>query len=139
LKPGDTFRLSADGGHLWVVCSLPDQDGSFVIINMTGWKQDCDEDCLIEVGEHPRVTKKTVMAFGRAETANQATLPFRQGFKSDTPVSGQLLERIQRAAVLSPYLSPKMQNAIRAARAKQALTAQQSQPLPNNSGPKRNS
>ena len=105
-----------------MVCSLPDQDGAVVIINMTGWKQDCDESCTVEVGEHPWVTKKTVMAFGRAQTAAQATLPARMGFKSSHPVSGQLLERIQRAGILSSYVSPKMQNMIKASRAKQAMS-----------------
>ncbi len=62
MKLCDTYRRD----HLWVVSSLPTDDGSVVILSFTTWRFGCDENCVIEVGEHPFVKHKTVIAYEKA-------------------------------------------------------------------------
>jgi hypothetical protein len=126
VKLRDTFTLTEDGGHLWVVCSFPTEtDGSVAIINMTTWRTGCDESCVIEAGEHPWVKHKTVMKFDAAQlpTPSQQTAMRGSGFRAHTPVASDLLDRIQRAAILSIYTARKIQDVIKWSRAKQAKPA----------------
>lgn len=114
---GDTFYQD----HLWVVSSLPTDDGSIVILNFTSWRSGCDENCIIEPGEHSFVHNKTVIAYERAivlDVQQQKTVvslcPSRDA------VSPVLLKRIQEGALVSDLSSPKIQGMIKASMDRQA-------------------
>jgi hypothetical protein len=67
LSPGDTFLLPKPGPkqveHLWIVLTPPREDGTAVCVNVTSWKFDCDETVILEPGDHPFVTKKSIVHF----------------------------------------------------------------------------
>ena len=108
--------------HLWVVISLPGDDGSVVIVNFTSWRAGCDENCVIETGEHKFVTHKTVVAYEKARLVsaqNQAALAKISVGRWD-PVSPALLARIQAGALSSDLTQQKLQKAVEASMAKQA-------------------
>jgi len=107
MRAGDAFYLpdkSADG-HLWVVISEPEKDAERVlIVSMTSFDVDKENACLIEAGEHPRVTHKTCICYRPARQASLAKLQLLQGagvLRMQPPVSADLLRRIREGASLS--------------------------------------
>lgn len=120
MKLGETFHST---GHLWVVASLPDAEGSVVMLSLTTHRPRCDENCVIEAGEHPFVAHKTVIAYEKAliftvdQQATANRLCRRYG-----PVSAELLARIQQGACVSDLTPMKIVKAIRASMVKQAAS-----------------
>jgi hypothetical protein len=59
MKAGDTFYISDRGvdTHLWVVISDPDRDAErVVLVSMTTYEGYKEAVCLLDVGDHPRVS-----------------------------------------------------------------------------------
>ena len=52
MKLGSTYMWHS---HLWVVISLPDEIGEVVVVNLTSHRDNKDQSCVIEAGEHPFV------------------------------------------------------------------------------------
>ena len=67
LLPGATFLLPKPGKtqteHLWIVLTKPREDGQAVCVNITAWKFDCDETLILVPGDHPFITKKSVVHY----------------------------------------------------------------------------
>ncbi len=66
MQAGDTFYLQhqAADGHLWVIISDPEQNPARVLfVSMTSYDIDKEDVCLIQAGEHPRVTHKTCINY----------------------------------------------------------------------------
>jgi hypothetical protein len=120
----DTFQLTSDGGHLWVVSSLPTtNDGSVVLLNMTSWRPMCDENCVIERGEHLFVTHKTVIAYHGGKLATpvqQLHIERAWRTQSNAPVSAALLAKIQQGAIRSDLTSRKIKAVVEWSLAEQA-------------------
>jgi hypothetical protein len=102
--------------HLWVVCSLPTADGSVVVFNFTTHRFPCDENCIVEPGEHPYVKQKTVVAY---EHGMLFGLKQQQGILSNPtlcpphqPVSSALLAKIQAGALSSDLTKQALQSII---------------------------
>ena len=58
MKAGDTFHLpDFAGGHTnFALEALP--DGSVITCNFTDYDKHSDKTCVVEIGEHPSITKK---------------------------------------------------------------------------------
>ena len=101
MKAGDTFYLSHRGvdGHLWVVISDPEKDAERVIlVSMTTYEDHKEDVCLIEVGEHARVSHKTCIAYNEARmTTLEKLIMLRDGghLVAQPPASNELLARIR--------------------------------------------
>jgi hypothetical protein len=104
-------------GHLWVVCSLPDDQGSIVVLNMTSWRKDSDdENCIILPTDHTWVKQRTVIAYERGKILDKAAqdaidkMPAQCPRRS--PVSAGLLQRIQEGALRSDLTPQDIQTLI---------------------------
>jgi hypothetical protein len=116
MKPGDTFHL-ADfaGGHInFVLEVFP--DGSVITCNFTDYSNHSDKTCVVEVGEHPNITKKSIVNFPKAHHCEagapmEALARLIQGYKKS--LSPELLARIRQAALVSPRTADKIKEALK--------------------------
>jgi hypothetical protein len=66
LNPGDTFLIPKRADqieHLWIILTPPREDGTAVCVSVTSWKFDCDKTVILEPGDHPFITKKSIVHF----------------------------------------------------------------------------
>jgi len=119
LTLGDAFVIG-DGGHLWIVCSVSDRDRSIVILNLTTWRAGCDENCVINPGEHSFVKHRSVVSYehGRIATLVQQD-KLRSIASSRAPATDALVSKIQVGAIASDLTSQDIQEHIRLSTAKQ--------------------
>ena len=116
----ETFVLNAEGAHLWVVITRPDANGSVVIVNFTSHRAGCDETCIVEKGEHPFVTHKTVVAYEKARLCEpKAQDLFKKNASTREPVKTDLLQKIQKGALESDLMVQKFQALVSASIAEQ--------------------
>jgi hypothetical protein len=107
---GETFRLADPGvdPHLHIIISDPAANpNSIVTANFTSWRVDKDQSCVVEVGEHPQVTRRSCVDYRRERCITLAQ--FNSAVSSgrvtpQTPVSEALLRRIVAGAALSPFI-----------------------------------
>ncbi len=71
MNAGDTLLIplpdTSLDSHLWMVISDPAQSDECVIVSFTSWRADKDQACVVDVGEHPYVSKKTCVNFRDAK------------------------------------------------------------------------
>jgi hypothetical protein len=101
VKAGDAFYVkdrSVDT-HLWVVISDPERDaGRVLIVSLTTYEPYKEDVCLLDVGDHPRVTHRTCVAYNEARlTTLEKLIALRDGghLSVQAPVSEGLLTRIR--------------------------------------------
>lgn len=64
MKTGDTFRFRSGDPHLWIVISDPAKDADKVlIVNVTSWRGDKDQTCLVGPGDHPLIEHNSCINF----------------------------------------------------------------------------
>jgi hypothetical protein len=64
--PGTVFQVIPEGGnHFWIVVSTV-RNGLVLAVNITDIRNCPDSPCVIEVGEHPAVTKRSVVFYRKA-------------------------------------------------------------------------
>ena len=72
--PGTVFQVVPEGGnHFWVVIS-PTKNGLVLAINITDGRHCPDSPCVIEIGEHPIVTKQSVAYYRKAREFDAAKI-----------------------------------------------------------------
>ena len=77
MRAGDTFYLQhrAADGHLWVIISDPDQNPDRVLFaSMTSYDVDKETVCLIQAGEHPRVSHLACNSYQQIRSSSLETL-----------------------------------------------------------------
>jgi hypothetical protein len=68
MEAGDTFRFVEHEDHLWIVLSDPHQDADHVLlVNVTSWRRDKDQACLLSAGEHPFVVHNSCVNYEDAQ------------------------------------------------------------------------
>jgi hypothetical protein len=112
LGTGDTLQVTDPGvsydAHLWIVLSKPELDEKHVLIaNLTSWRSDKDQACVLGPGDHPYIRKKTCVNYADSRIVAAETIArlIQSGHvEKGTPVSLQLLERIREGAMLSRFM-----------------------------------
>jgi len=110
---GETF-INLDYGpeHLWVVCSNHTAENAVVIFNFTGYRDGCDEACIILPGEHAFVTKKTHVAYSRGQLLPLRLLTVmkaKDAYRSHQSCTETLLRRIMQGALDSEQTPQHLQ------------------------------
>jgi hypothetical protein len=81
--------------HLWVVVSEPTKDPERVIlVSVTTYEEYKEDVCLLDVGDHPRVSHKSCIAYNEARVASLEKLTvLRDGglLSEQESVSNELL------------------------------------------------
>lgn len=108
MKVGETYIFN---NHLHVIITDPQDDVSqaVAVVNVTGHHPNKDQTCVIEVGDHPWIIKKSVVAYKFAfilRLAEQEDF-VRQSTKQ-RDVSPELLAKIQEGTD-SDYTEKKVQ------------------------------
>ena len=109
---GDTFiragRHVATDPHLWVIISDPAKDKArLAVVNFTSQRIDKDQSCQINPGEHPFVTRNTVICYDGARIVSESTIlaAVSSGtLRLHSAVNGSLLDRIRSGAATTPHL-----------------------------------
>jgi hypothetical protein len=117
MKAGDTFHLpDFAGGHI-NFCLEAFDDGSVITCNFTDYAH-IDKACVVDAGEHPDVTKKSVVNFKKAHHCEDGqpkeALERLIGGKYKKPLNPDLLARIRKAALDSPHTSDDIKAALKA-------------------------
>jgi hypothetical protein len=102
---GDSFLIPQPGAsldsHLWMVLSDPAREPQrIVIVNLTSWRADKDQACVLEVGDHPFVQHRTCVNFPMAKIVSRDQLQklFDVGkLQSHAKVPPELLQRIRQS------------------------------------------
>lgn len=75
MKAGDTFRFRSKETHLWMVISDPEADSSRVlIVNMTTFRPDKEQTCLLNPGDHECVEHNSCINYAESRVYSNAHL-----------------------------------------------------------------
>ena len=112
---GDTFvNQSAPHTptHLWAVISDIQQSvDEIVIVNFTSWRQDKDESCLLDKGDHPHIQHKTYISYRDAHVVTLAKLEELESQSLITrkeTLDSDILTRVREGAMVSPFAKLKI-------------------------------
>jgi len=112
MQAGWTFLIPQPGtsldSHLWIILSDPQADPEkILVVNLTSWRQDKDQACVLEVGDHPFVRHKSCVSYRGAKVVCVARLTQLQeaGFQLQEPVSAELLNRMRESALASVFMA----------------------------------
>jgi hypothetical protein len=114
MRIGETYYFRT---HLHVIITDPADDDvhAVAVVNFTGHKENKDQSCVVEVGDHPRITKKTVVAYKAAFILPLAEQDdFLRESTQAEDVSPELLDRIQEGTD-SEYIPEKVRRFVEAA------------------------
>jgi len=130
MNEGETYYY----GHHHIVISQPNDADEVVIVNFTGWAANKDQSCIVEVGEHPCITKKSVVLYRAAQVLDpDAQAAFVRASTKGANVSQELLTRIQEGTQ-SDFIPQKCERIVaescRRKRATQRAAAVQNHPPP---------
>ena len=106
---GTTFKIIGDTAddHLWMVISHPcAKTNKCVLVNLTGWIRVGDQTCLVDVGEHPYVKKRSLVFYpgARMYTPEYITKLRQAGLLDDREdLAPGLLKKVQIGSILSPH------------------------------------
>lgn len=107
---GGTFRFANTeiDEHLHIIISDPALNpDKIVTANFTSWRGDKDQSCVVEVGEHPQITKRSCIDYRRdiCITLAQYEATVASGhIVPQQPVDRPFLERILEGAAVSPHI-----------------------------------
>jgi hypothetical protein len=103
VNAGDTILIPLPGtsydSHLWMVISDPAIGEHCVIVNFTTWRADKDQSCVVDVGEHPYISKRTCVNYHDAKKVSISDLDrlvASQRLKPLAPLSPTLLAKIRK-------------------------------------------
>ncbi len=105
MQAGDAFRFAqGEDGHLWIVVSDPRIDSARVLlVNVTTWRPDKDQTCLLNPGDHPAIEHNSVIHYAGSRVHSDEQLNFLENHKRlvlNQPVSPALLHRIRKVRLL---------------------------------------
>lgn len=115
---GMTFFITVDP-HLWVIISDTQQSQEEVVyVNFTTFYEGLppddprnDRSCVLDVGDHPFITRPTIIFYGGAHIASVAHLAYRyETGRLKTcrdPVSIPILDKIRLGAANSQHIPPE--------------------------------
>lgn len=102
MNAGETFLFPPESKHLWMIISDPAQDTVNVLaVYFSTWESYKDQACIVQAGEHPFVTHKTIVAYEFARMESAATW---EKLKADRlaiprqPLPPELLFRVRQSA-----------------------------------------
>ncbi len=114
---GDTFVNLNPGllRHLWMVISRETGDG-WVIVNLTTYRPDCDESCLLGPNDHPWIRHRSSVEYRRAVTLTVFRLGEMERFSFidwKEPFRPETLRKIQEGGLKSKFLKNRFKGFVR--------------------------
>jgi hypothetical protein len=116
MNPGDVFFLPDwGGGHINFVIEVF-SDGSILVCNFTDDVRGVDRTCVVNIGDHPNITKASVVNFPKidhCETGLPLDALTRLIESRKAPLSPELLVRIRQGVLDSPRVPPKIKSLLK--------------------------
>jgi len=116
LSVGDTFLIPTpprfNAEHLFIIIAIEKSSHKALMVNVTSYKEGCDGSCILNVGEHPFLTHRSVINYADARITTVGAIEEslkQKFFKIHEPVSSDLLKKIQQGGLNSPAVSLKCQ------------------------------
>lgn len=113
MKAGDTFYIrdrSVDT-HLWLILSDPEMDPERVLmVSMTTHEPYKEDACLLNKGDHPRISHETCVAYNEARLISLEKLKALSdgGYLSlQAPLAPEVLKRIREGVSRSTMIKYK--------------------------------
>jgi hypothetical protein len=99
--------------HLWVVLTDPCPQQSNLLVSICSLRPDRFHDpaCVIEAGEHPRISHKSWVEYRRSHIARAGALVNGEKawlYKQDAPVCDELFERITTGLLRSDHVPERV-------------------------------
>lgn len=117
---GEAYYNTSHGHHCFVVSHPDPETGEVVVVNTTTWTADKDHACIIEASEHPNLSTKSVIAYNFAVALNMnQQAAAKAKYQPCTPLSSELLDRIQIGLDESEYAPKKCVKLVRASAKRQ--------------------
>lgn len=117
---GCTFIAAAPSSpkeHIYFVISDPSVgSGEVVFVNLTKWRDDKDQVCIIEPGDHPFVKERSVVFYSRLVISSEASLTeaISKGlFRIGEPANKEIIAKIQAGCCSSRDTSPRAKELVR--------------------------
>jgi hypothetical protein len=91
--------------HLFIIIAIEKSSNSALLVNITSPRIGRDNTCCINIGDHPFVTHISVINYLDSRITPIANLEYcldNSIFKKHSPVTPQVLKRIQDSALKSP-------------------------------------
>ena len=104
---GDTFLLRGLDDHLIIIISEPAVDPNRIVTaNFTSWRADKDQSCVVKIGEHPFIKKRSCVEYRRdvITLSRYDSLMSSRRLTSRDPVGKPLLGRILQGAAKSLHI-----------------------------------
>ena len=119
VKAGMSFWASTPGSikkHLYFVLTDPNEKFEIVMANMTTvYGGAPDQECFLEVGDHPVITRRSYLRFRNATLGNSENLwkALRdKTFYQADDLPPEILQKIVRAAKASKFISERCRVAL---------------------------
>lgn len=79
MKAGDTFLRPAratenERPHLWIVVTNPNKENHVLIVNLTTLKEGQDQTVILNLGDHPFISRPSSVFYREAEVADNSKL-----------------------------------------------------------------
>jgi hypothetical protein len=118
MEVGSVFFFTIKDQHPWVIVSGPAKNADAVlIVNLTSWRQDKEQTCVVERGEHDSVTKRSCVYYeGATITSLKALLAAKDGGVlklQRNPLPAQVLQRVWKGAAETDNLATGAQELLR--------------------------
>lgn len=111
LRAGDTLQAADRSleSHLWVVLSDPENHPAdpVLIANLTSWRRDKDDACLLHRGDHPFVRRKTCVNYrdSRGVPPEKLEEALARGLLIPRPpVEAPVLRKMREGAAISRFI-----------------------------------
>ena len=119
LSAGSTFLLPIRVewvDHLWILLTSVDSNGKILMVNLTSAKPHSDRTTVLQVGDHPFVTRETTVNYGNATIAEMRhimrAIDANLGEKRED-ASTDLLKRLREVFLTSPYTKNSLKDYLR--------------------------
>lgn len=118
MRPGDTYIITRAGAHLIVILSDPAKyPDRIVVANLTSWKANKDQSCILKPGDHPWIKHKTVVNYRLSKITTMDILKRQIKFNmisvDSEPVTPQVLNKIIAGAGKSRMIPTGVKNALK--------------------------
>ena len=119
LSVGDTFYLQArpdKPAHWCFVVGIDPERNKLYIVNMSEWIPTKEQTCIIEIGEHEKVTKKSTIEYRYGDSLNLTIIEedIQKGqIKTSSPASPVLLNKILVGIKKTIFLDGKIKQRLK--------------------------
>jgi len=115
-RVGTTFLMTSGPAHdpnkmhLHIICTDPCINNCQLIVSVATYRDPYDATCILNVGDHPFICRKSYVVYGAIKIENCSTIDNglrRKIFRLKQSMRTDVLQRVCDGILLSPHTKPK--------------------------------